>query len=131
MILLDTHTWVWWLTHPEKVSLSAQQTIKQATKDGEVGISAISCWEVAMLVAKGRLGFSVDVEAWVEKALSLGEMKLLELTPQIAIRATRLPGDFHGDPADRFLISTAMTHGIVLVTKDEAIHKYPHCRSIW
>lgn len=128
MILLDTHTWVWWTAESEKLSSRASETIK---KSSEMGVSAISCWEVAMLVAKGRLGLSMDVEEWIEKSLRLPEVRLLELTPKIAVLSTRLAGNPPGDPADRFLIATAMIHHCPIVTKDHLMRGYNQIETVW
>ena len=128
MILLDTHTFVWWVTHPEKLSSLAKKAIQHQK---EIGISVISCWEISMLVSKGRLGFSIDVGEWITKSLSIPEVKSTELTPEIAVLSTRLPGNPPEDPSDRFIIATALTLNCPVVTKDEKIRKYPHCKSIW
>jgi len=62
MILLDTHAWLWWATQSKKLSPKAKKLID---KSDEIGVSVISCWEVAMLVEKGRLGFSIDLQEWI------------------------------------------------------------------
>lgn len=78
-------------------------TQKKAIQDADsLGIPAISCWEIAMLVEKGRLKLSMDVQIWIDLALRSPKILLLPLTPEIAVLSTRLPGSFHGDPADRF-----------------------------
>ncbi len=131
MILLDTHTWIWWLAEPQKLSKQGREIIQRAEKKSEIGIAAISCWEVAMLVARGRIGFAMDVETWIEKSLSLPQVRLLDLTPKIAILSTRLTGNPPANPADRILIATAQVHACPLVTRDLEIQHYPHVESLW
>lgn len=128
MILLDTHAWIWWIDNPDKISKKALHAIEKAE---ELGVSVVSCWEVAMLVEKGRLAFGRDVLEWVKKALELPKMKLMDLTPDIAVLSTRLPGLLHQDPADRFLVASAKIHSCSLVTKDEKLIRYPHVETIW
>ena len=131
MILLDTHAWIWWLTEPKKLSAKAADRIRRSEKASQVGIASISCWEVAMLVAKGRLGLSFDVEEWIEKSLKLTEVRLLDLTPKIAILSTRLPGNPPADPADRLLIATAKIHGCPIISRDREISNYRDVETLW
>jgi PIN domain nuclease of toxin-antitoxin system len=105
MIVLDTHTWLWWTNESMNLSGRADEAIKQADL---IGIPVISCWEISMLVAKSRIELSMDVEVWIDLALQHPKVKLLPLTPAIAVLSTRLPGDFHGDPADRFIVATSL-----------------------
>lgn len=118
MIVLDTHAWIWWINESDKLSDKAKIAIQQSDS---VGVSAISCWEVAMLVSKERLGFSVDVQEWIEIALKRPKVKLLPITPEIAVRSTRLSGNFHGDPSDRLIVATSLMHKSHLVSKDRKI----------
>lgn len=131
MILLDTHAWVWWMANPARLSPKAAEAIRKAEKGSEIGIGAISCWELAMLVAKGRIGLSLDVEEWIEKSLKLPAVRLLELTPKIAVLSSRLEGRPPSDPADRILIATAKAHGIPVVTKDGEIRDYLYVEAVW
>lgn len=128
MIVLDTHAWIWFTTGSKKLSKSAAKACEKADV---ILIPAIGVWEVAMLVSKGRLGLDRDVEIWVQQALSLPSIRLEPLLPSISVRSTRLPGEFHGDPADRIITATALEHGIPLVTKDRRLSDYPHVRTIW
>ena len=96
-----------------------------------VWLSAISCWEVAMLVARGRLGLTMDVERWLGLLEAIPELRFLPLTPAVAVAATRLPEPFHPDPADRFLVAQARELNIPLVTADSKIRAYPHLQSLW
>jgi PIN domain nuclease of toxin-antitoxin system len=128
MILLDTHAWIWWASGTKGLSRGAARRIVAASG---LGVSVISVWEVAMLVAKGRLGLDRDVAVWIEQALALPRVCLVPLSPAVAIASTRLPGEFHGDPADRMLVATSLAEGCPLVTRDERIRAYPHVRTVW
>jgi PIN domain nuclease of toxin-antitoxin system len=94
-------------------------------------VSAISCWEVAMLVNRGRLALSLDVERWLALLSSHPAVRLLALDPAVAVAATRLPEPFHADPADRFLVAQARALGIPLLSADSKIRSYGHVRSLW
>jgi PIN domain nuclease of toxin-antitoxin system len=125
MIVLDTHAWIWWVDGDERLTLAQRDAI--AAEEGSlIGVSAISCWEVAKLVELGRVALSCSLEEWLDQALSYPGVQLIALTPEIAIESTRLPGDFHRDPADQIIVATARVYGCSLVTSDEKILKYPH-----
>ncbi len=106
MIVLDTHALVWWV-HGDENLTPAQVEIIQANEDGMIGVSAISLWEIAKLVEYGRLGLPVPLEKWFLQALGYPGIQIIDLTPEIAIEFTRLPGDFHKDPADQIIVATA------------------------
>ena len=87
-----------------------------------LGVASISVWEVGMLEAKGRLVLQPDVRTWVNSAL-LG-LRLLPLDAEAALQATRLPGNVHGDPADRIIVATAQILNVPLATADARIIQY-------
>lgn len=95
-----------------------------------LGVSVISCWEVAKLVEVGRLAFSYPVQEWIEQALDYPGIQLLELTPRIAVESTQLPGTFHRDPADQIIVATARVLSLPLFSFDEKIDKYPHVNHV-
>ena len=125
MILIDTHIWVWWV-HDETRLTKAQIEVIKANEDDVVGVSAISLWEIAKLVERKRLILPCSIREWFEQALSYPGVRILELTPEIAIESTQLPGEFHQDPADQIIVSTARVHDCALVTSDDKILHYPH-----
>lgn len=108
-----------------RLAPAAQKAI-QEHEDGGLGVSVISCWEIANLVERNRIVLSVPLTEWVEQALQYPGIRLFDLTPQIAIESTQLPDDFHRDPADRILVATARLHDCPLLTADELILRYPH-----
>jgi len=129
MIVLDTHIWVWWVHDETKLTKAQTEVISEKESD-IIGVSAISCWEVAKLVELERLTLPCPVEEWFEQAFNYPGVCLLELTPDIAIESTRLPGTFHRDPADQIIVATARLYDCPIVTSDERIIKYPHVKSI-
>jgi PIN domain nuclease of toxin-antitoxin system len=128
VIVLDTATWIWLASDPKRLTTSARRAIDEADR---VLVSAISVWEVAMLVAKRRIQLDRPVEQWVDVALALPGIQLVPLEPAIAVRSTKLPGEFHPDPADRILVATALENAIPIITPDDRIRSYPHVQSAW
>jgi PIN domain nuclease of toxin-antitoxin system len=129
VILLDTHIWIWLANEQEELSAYHAQIIADHRSDG-LGISAISCWEVAKLVEYGRLNLACDLETWMEAALDLPGIQVIELTPTVAIESTKLPGAFHRDPADQIIVATARTYRLDLLTVDDKILKYEHVHTL-
>ena len=123
MIVLDTHTWIWWVHDPIQLTEAQIETITSNETD-LIGISAISCWEVAKLVEVKRLELPLPLEAWFQLALSYPGVQILALTPEVAIESTHLPPPFHRDPADQIIVATARLHRCPLVTSDEKILRY-------
>ena len=124
-LLLDTHVWIWLVEGINgKLSRSCVAAIRHARRDARIWISAITVWEVAMLEAKDRITLSPDCRTWVTTALGKPGTQFAVLTPEIAIDSTRLPREFHADPADRILIATARHLGARLATRDARIIKY-------
>lgn len=128
MIVLDTATWIWRASDPNRLPRSARRAIDRAER---ALVSAISVWEVAMLVAKRRIQLDRAVEQWVAIALALPGIELAPLEPAIAVRSTRLPGGFHPDPADRIIVATALENAAPILTPDDRIRSYPHVQSAW
>ena len=128
MILLDTHIWVWWVNESAELSANLLQVI-HAHQESGLGVSIISCWEVAKLVERGRLQLTLPVEQWLEQALAFPGVQLLELTPRIVVESTQLPGDFHRDPADQMIAATARVYDVLLVTADGKLLAYPHVKT--
>lgn len=129
MIVLDTHIWVWWI-HGDANLTSQQVTRLEQFESQGLGVSAISCWEVAKLVEYKRLVLPVAVDAWMDQALSYPGIRLLDLTPQIAIESSRLPEGFHRDPADQIIVATARVHNCQLLTADVKITNYGHVNTL-
>lgn len=125
MIVLDTHIWIWWVDSSPQLTTQQQDWIEKYKSEG-LGVSIISCWEVAKLVENGRLKLQCPVEEWIEQALAYPGVQLLQLTPRIVVESTQLPGDFHRDPADQLIVATARVWGCPLLTVDERVLNYLH-----
>ncbi|MCI0485722.1 MAG: type II toxin-antitoxin system VapC family toxin [Blastocatellia bacterium] len=127
MIVLDTHIWVWWVHGDSNLPPTFAAQIDSHEQDG-LGVSAISCWEVAKLVEYGRLSLPYRIQEWMDEALAYPGVELIDLAPRIAIESTQLPPHFHRDPADQILVATARVLEVPLVTLDARIRAYPHVR---
>lgn len=124
-ILLDTHVWLWTMEGASKeLSQATVSLIENAAEGSLLAVSAISVWEMAMLEAKARITLSRAIDEWVAAALTSKGVHLAQLTPEIAIESSRLPGEVHGDPSDRIIIATARILGATLITCDEQILRY-------
>jgi PIN domain nuclease of toxin-antitoxin system len=124
LVLLDTHVWVWLLNGSERLGPKARKAIQRSLVEEAVLVSAISPWEVAMLVGKGRLVLDRDVGEWVQAALSLPGFRLEPVSSEVAVASTRLPGKIHSDPADRMIAATTRHLGSTLITADQLLLDY-------
>src|SRR5215203_3579852 len=117
MIILDTQTWIWWNDGHQNLTVDYENIIRQNLSGG-IGISVISCWEIAKLVEKNRLQFSIPVEDWLTQAASHPSVILSPLTLRIAVESTQLPDEFHKDPADQIIVATERVYNCPLVIFD-------------
>lgn len=129
MIVLDTHVRVWWV-HGDSHLISQQNQWLQQYESQGLGVSAISCWEAAKLVECNRLTLPCPVGDWMRQALAYPGIKLLPISPAIAVESTQLPGTFHRDPADQIVVATARVYNSPLLTADTKILAYPHVQSL-
>ncbi|MEM9273740.1 MAG: type II toxin-antitoxin system VapC family toxin [Cyanobacteria bacterium P01_F01_bin.143] len=123
-ILLDTHTWIWLFSGSKELATETIAYINLLGSKGKVFVSAISVWELSMLVAKNRITLAKPINQWVEESLDQPGVNLSVLTPEIAIESSFLPGNFHGDPADRMIVATARLNDLTLLTRDRKILSY-------
>ncbi|ARQ59452.1 UNVERIFIED_ORG: PIN domain nuclease of toxin-antitoxin system [Rhizobium etli] len=124
MIVIDTHVLVWTMQDDARLGAQARRIIDEMIGKSRILVSAITPWEIAMLVQKGRLALGDEVGRWVDSALSLPGLQLAPIEPSIAVDSVRLPGEFHADPADRIIVATARFHRVPLLTADQAILSY-------
>lgn len=129
-ILLDTHVWIWLMEGNESLSITFRKTVDRIQGQEGILISPISIWEVGMLAEKRRITIDMDCMDWVTQALSQPGIALAPITPQIAIESCRLPGQIHGDPADRLLLATAHYENAVLITCDSKLLEYGNERFV-
>ena len=127
MIVLDTHVWVWWVNGDDRLTETQRAAVEQAD---DLGVSGISCWEVAKLVELGRLALDRPVLDWLRAALTYPGVRLLPLSPEVAVGSTTLPGTFHRDPADQVVVATARAYGCQVVTSDRKILAYEHVETV-
>jgi PIN domain nuclease of toxin-antitoxin system len=115
-LLLDTHIWIWSQLSPERLVKRVRRLLDNA--GNEVWLSPISIWELILLVEKRRMILDCSVAEWVTRAAS--PLKEAPLTPEIVLETGRfsLP---HADPADRFLVATARSLQLTLVTADSRL----------
>jgi PIN domain nuclease of toxin-antitoxin system len=131
VIVLDTHTLVWWVSGDPTLSKKAKAAIEREVAGGEIIVSAISAWEIAMLVDREKLVLSMDVGSWLATVSAIEAVRFVAVDPEIAVKSVELPGEFHKDPADRMIVATARKLAVPLVTKDEKIRTYAHVKTIW
>jgi PIN domain nuclease of toxin-antitoxin system len=125
VIVLDTHIWIWWVHGDDRLRGKHREILQQNEGSG-LGVSVISCWEIAKLVECGRLVLPCPVLDWFDTGLSYPGIELLDLTPEIAAESAALPGEFHRDPADQIIVATARVHNRPLLTADRKILDYTH-----
>jgi PIN domain nuclease of toxin-antitoxin system len=84
-----------------------------------------------MLVAKGRLALTMDIDDWLATVESIEGVSFVPVEPDVAVQSVRLPGEFHPDPADRMIVALARHHSAALVTADAKIQAYQHVKTVW
>ena len=124
MIVLDTHVLLWAAADDRKLGRKTRAIIDRRWAKGELAVSAITFWEVGLLEARGRLSLSAPVREWRNAVLAAGAVEL-PLDGNVALRALDLAG-LHDDPADRFIVATALGHEATLVTADERLLVWQH-----
>ena len=124
MIVLDTHAAIWFVTEDSNLGPRARVMARSALAEGALFVSAITFWEIALLASKRRLRASRSPAEQRASVLDAGVQEL-PITGEIAIRAVEL-NNLPGDPADRFIVATAVKHGATLITADEALLNWRH-----
>lgn len=124
MILLDTHALVWMDADDRNLGRAARRALEAQWSAQQVGVSAISFWECAMLCAKGRLELPRATRNWRSELIAAGLVEF-PVDGEIAVLAAELD-ELHGDPADRFIAATAIRHGATLLTADARLLAWKH-----
>ena len=126
-VLLDTHVWIW-------LSIGQMESLSPRAQGSIIGrarwISAISCWELAKLVERRRIGFTIPTLSWIRRSLTENDLRIADLTPEIAVESTNLQG-LHRDPADQIIMATSRVLGMPLVTADQRIIQFGDVEAIW
>ncbi len=122
-ILLDTHIWLWWLLGSDQLPKKERDELDRLAARGALRVAAVSLWETQMLHAKGRLSLNRPFDIWIRDAAAANVVQVLPLDVEVVIARGCLPASFHGDPADRLIVSTSRAHKIPLATHDGAIRK--------
>nr|WP_239549567.1 type II toxin-antitoxin system VapC family toxin [Alloalcanivorax marinus] len=130
---MDTHVLVWWVNGGDELSTDARGEIEreQAVDDGLILVSSISAWEIAMLVSRDRLTLTMNIDDWLETVGQIPAVRFVPVDNDVGVESTRLPGEFHKDPADRLIVALARHLNSALVTADEKIRAYRHVRTVW
>lgn len=123
-LLLDTHIWVRYMSGTPQLKPEGVKIIETARLTGQAFVSVISIWELALLVKKGKLVLPVSVDRWVEQAFRLPGMRLLALSPEIAIASVQLPETLNSDPSDRVLVASARIENLRLMSRDKDILRF-------
>ncbi|MFN9859143.1 MAG: type II toxin-antitoxin system VapC family toxin [Pseudanabaena sp.] len=122
MVILDTHIWIWYIN--ENFDQIPAQWLEEIRQADMVGVSAISCYEIALAYNKGRLAIHIPVQDWLADSLAPAGIELFPLTPEITVRAVNL-SPIHKDPFDRLIIATALEYGAQIASVDSLFSKYP------
>ena len=121
-LLLDTHVWLWGVLEPDRLSHDAKEAIRQ-NRD-RLHLSPASTWEAMILARKGKVRLGPTPREGVVDALRRSALHAVPLSHEIALRSESLDGFDSRDPADRFLVATALEHDLTLVTADERMRAY-------
>ena len=123
-ILLDTHVAVWLSDGSAKLKSATLALIEAGFHTGRLCLSPISAWEIGLLVSKNRLDLGQSPLAWLDGFVEQFKVSIVDITPEIAINSSFIPGKFHGDPADRIIVATALAHTATIVSADKEIVSY-------
>ena len=125
--LVDSHTVIWALDNPAKLSIVARETLENSGNQLTVSVGTI--WEISIKTGLGKLVLSVPFREWIDEAVSDLGLDILPITPEFADRQTTLPFH-HRDPFDRLLCAQCLIEGIPLVSADAVFDQYG-VRRIW
>jgi len=127
-LLLDTCALIWCVSDPRNLSPAARDAV--LGKDSRVHVSVISCAEIACLADDGRITVIPHWRTWFNRAVTDNGWSVLDIDLATVQEAFSLPGAFHCDPADRFMVAAARLHDLTIVTADRKILEYPHVSSL-
>jgi PIN domain nuclease of toxin-antitoxin system len=123
-LLLDTCTLIF-MTERTRMAPAAVETLQAATEGGEITyVSPITAWEVGMLSSRGRLQLLIRPERWFSNLFEVPGVRLAEMSSEVLIGSSYLPGKPPKDPTDRIMAATARELGATLITRDRALLDY-------
>ena len=137
MIILDTHVWLWLATDSARLRTAQLAAVANARQRGAtVGVSIISCWEIAKAVELGHIDLPDgsprrSLRQWFDQTIVATGVTILDLTLPIVTESTALPGNFHRDPFDQMIVATARIYDWPLATADRLIRAYPYVPTIY
>jgi PIN domain nuclease of toxin-antitoxin system len=129
LILLDTHVLIWAVDDSKRLSRAAASAIRRARRHGGIAVSAITVWELASMLARGRIRRYGTIESSLKMLLE--DVVVLPITNEICALGAQLPSDYPGDPSDRIIGGTARAESLTLITHDEKIRKSPLLKTVW
>ena len=129
-VLLDTHVWIWWLTGQGELPAQVRAALDEAAAVAPPALSAVSLWEAQMLHRKGRLRLDLPLSSWLRQASAADVVAIVPLDVDVVLAIDALPSRFHGDPADRIIVASALSRGLPLCTYDRAIRR-SRTAAIW
>lgn len=126
-VLLDTSTFLWWVTDSDRLSDRARNVIGDGTN--EVWFSAVSSWEIVIKAGLGRVTLPEDPEQFLPKQCTANAFQVLPIHMRHTLRVATLP-PIHRDPFDRLLIAQALTENLTILSSDTSLKGYP-ARVVW
>lgn len=122
--LLDTHAWVWWVEGDARLDRATRDALDGLPAAERPLLAAISMWEIAMLVERGRVDFrGMSLDEWLEFTVHPRSVRLVPVTAEIAAATASLPPSFPRDPADRLIVASCRVLNVPLVTRDKRIRR--------
>jgi len=128
VVVIDTHVLIHDVIEPKRLSIRARRALEGAA--GPLAVSDVTLWEIAMLIARGRIDPAADAAQFIEDIVAARSLEVLPITPKIAVLAQSEAFE-HGDPADRIIGATAIAHGAPLVTADKRLRRVRGLRVLW
>ena len=125
--LLDTHTFLWWITNNPKLSSRVREIIRDGKN--ELFLSAASGWEIAIKAQLGRIQIPDKPQTFISEQMLANAIQGLPIQISHALHVYNLP-THHRDPFDRMLVAQAQLEGLPILTNDSQISRYP-VKIIW
>lgn len=122
--IFDTHAFIWFMNGDKTLPVSTRNVMNEAINDANAYVSAITPWEISMLAVKERIKLAKPTSDWLNTAFQETNIQLIPLSIEASVESCQLPGNFHPDPADRFIVASARLHDMTIITRDQRILEY-------